>query len=248
MGDEWAGLTTHHSSFIIFFLRSRLMTRTVAAATVLLVLSHAAAADKLTVKVADQEPPKELADAVRAVLAGKAMTVTDDAGKVVCTVWAAKELEAKATADEVKAGPKYAHVEETTVVGAVQFPAEWRDYRKQKVKAGVYTLRLGIQPMDGDHQGTAPFNDFCLLCPAGMDKAPDLLEVKAMHELSAKSTGRKHPAMMLLFPNKKPADAPAVEAKPKDHWLLNYGVPVGAGGEKAVLGFGLVVAGVTEAE
>ena len=224
------------------------MTRIAAAVTALLVLSHATAADKVTLKVEDKGPPKELADAVRAVLAGKAMTVTDDAGKVLCTVWAVKELEAKAAADEVKAGPKYAHVEETTVVGAVQFPAEWRDYRKQKVKAGVYTLRLAVQPMDGDHQGTAPFNDFCLLCPAGLDKKPDLLEVKAMNELSAKSVGRKHPAMMLLFPNKKPADVPAVEAKPKDHSVLGFGVPVTAGGQKAVLGFGLVVVGVTEAE
>ena len=222
------------------------MTRTLALA--LLVLSHAAAADKVTLKVEDKEPPKELGDAVRALLTGKAMTVTDDAGKVVCTVWAVKELEAKGTAEEVKAGPKYAHVEETTVVGAIQFPAEWRDYRKQKVKAGVYTLRLAIQPMDGDHQGTAPFNDFCLLCPAGMDKKPDLLEAKAMHELSAKSVGRKHPGMMLLFPNRKPPDAPAIEAKPKDNWVVSFGVPLAAGGEKAVLGFGLVVVGVTEAE
>lgn len=222
------------------------MTRTLALA--LLVLSHAAAADKVTLKVEDKEPPKELADAVRALLTGKAMTVTDDAGKVVCTVWAAKGLEAKATAEEVKAGPKYAHVDETTVVGAVQFPAEWRDYRKQKVKPGVYTLRLAIQPMDGDHQGTAPFNDFCLICPAGLDKAPDLLELKAVHEISAKSTGRKHPAMMLLFPNKKPAESPAVEAKPKDHWVVSFGVPLAAGEGKAVLGFSLVVAGVTEAE
>jgi hypothetical protein len=222
------------------------MVRTLAA--VLLFVSHAAAADKVALKVEDKEPPKELGDAVRALLNGKAMTVTDDAGKVVCTVWAAKALEAKATAEEVKAGPKYAHVEETTVVGAVHFPAEWRDYRKQKVKPGVYTLRLGIQPMDGDHQGTAPFNDFSLLCPAGLDKTPDLLEVKAMHEVSAKSAGRKHPTMMLLFPNKKPPEAPAIEAKPKGHWVVSFGVPLAAGEGKAVLGFGLVVVGVTEAE
>src|SRR5262249_27193188 len=153
--------------------------------------------------------------AVRGLLDGKAMTVSDDKGKVLCTVWAAKALESKATADEAKAGLKYAHIDETTIVGAVKFPDEWRDYRKQKIKAGVYTLRLAIQPEDGDHQGTAPFNEFGLLCPAGLDKKPDLLEPKAMHELSAKAVGRKHPGMMLLFPNKKPADAPTVEAKPK---------------------------------
>ena len=69
-----------------------------------------------------------------------------------------------------------------------------------------------------------------------------------MHELSAKSAGRKHPGMMLLFPNKTPAEAPAVEAKPKDHFVLSFRVPVAAGGEKTHLGFSLVVVGVTMAE
>ena len=107
----------------------------------------------------------------------KAMSVSDEKGKVLCTVWACKALETKATADQAKAGLKYAHLEQTTLVGAVQFPDMWKDYRKQNIKAGVYTLRIGIQPEDGDHQGTAPFNEFCLLSPgrpgqeAGRDRA-----------------------------------------------------------------------------
>jgi hypothetical protein len=69
-----------------------------------------------------------------------------------------------------------------------------------------------------------------------------------MHELSAKSTTRKHPAMMLLFPNKMPPDTPVTEAKPKDHHVLNFSIPVAAGGEKSRLGFSLVILGVTMAE
>jgi hypothetical protein len=157
-------------------------------------------------------------------------------------------LESKATAEEAKAGLKYANLDETMVVGAVKFPEQWIDYRKQKIKPGVYTLRLGLQPMDGDHQGTAPFNDFLLLSPADKDKKPEVVEPKEMHELSAKSVGRKHPGIMLLFPNKKPADTPAVEAKPKEHWTLNFQIPVTVSGEKANLGFSLVVVGATMAE
>lgn len=225
------------------------MTRTLTAVALLAIAAFAPATQpKLSVKVEDAPPPKELSEAVRGLLGGKAMTVTDDKGKPLCTVWAAKSLDSKAAADQVKAGLKYANVEESTIVGAVRFPAEWVDYRKQKVKPGVYTLRLGIQPMDGDHMGTAPYGEFCLLCPAGMDTKPELLEVEKMHELSAKTLGRKHPSMMLLFPNKTPPEAPAVEAKPKEHWVLNYKVPVTAGAEKAALGFGLVVVGVTMAE
>jgi hypothetical protein len=224
------------------------MIRILAVGTFLLAVGIAPAADpKLTVKVEEQEPPKDLSEAVRALLDNKAMSVFDDT-KLLCTVWACKSLESKATADETKAGLKYANFEETTVVGAVKFPEQWIDYRKQKIKPGVYTLRLGLQPMDGDHQGTAPFNDFLLLSPADKDKKPEVVEAKEMHDLSAKSVGRKHPGIMLLFPNKKPADAPAVEAKPKEHWTLNFQVPVTAAGEKAYLGFSLVVVGVTMAE
>jgi hypothetical protein len=224
------------------------MIRTVVVATFLVAVALAPAAEpKLTVKVEDQEPPKDLSDAVRALLDNKAMSVFDD-NKLLCTVWACKSLESKATAEEAKAGLKYANLEETTVVGAVKFPEQWIDYRKQKIKPGVYTLRLGLQPMDGDHQGTAPFNDFLLLSPADKDKKPEVVEPKEMHELSAKSVGRKHPGIMLLFPNKKPTDAPAIETKPKEHWTLNFQIPATAAGEKANLGFSLVVVGVTMAE
>ena len=220
----------------------------VVAASLLALTGLSPAADKYIVKVEDAPPPKEIAEPVRAILNGKGMNVFDEKGKLLCTVWTVKSLESKATADQAKAGLKYSNVEETMVVGAVKFPETWIDYRKQKIKPGVYTLRLAAQPMDGDHMGTAPYNEFCLICPAAEDKKPDLMEVEKMHELSAKSVGRKHPGMMLLFPNPKPAEAPAVEAKPKEHFVLSFRVPVAAEGQKAALGFSLVVVGVTMAE
>jgi hypothetical protein len=129
----------------------------------------------------------------------------------------------------------------------VQFAADWSDYRKQKIKTGVYTLRLGFQPMDGDHMGTAPYNDFGLLIPASDDEKPDLMDAESLHEVSKKSTTRKHPGVMLLFPNAKPTDTPAVESKPKDHWVLSYQVPTTAGA-KGAFGFSIVVVGQTVAE
>jgi hypothetical protein len=225
------------------------MTRTLAGVFLLALAATSSAQDaKLTIKVEDAQPPKELAEPVRAVLDTKAMSVFDAKGKLLCTVWAARSLEAKATAEQAKGGLKYTHLEESTLVGAVKFPETWVDYRKQKIKPGVYTLRLGIQPMDGDHMGTAPYNEFCLLSPAAEDKKPDLMDVESLNELSTKASPRKHPAIMLLFPTKAPPEAPAVEAKPREHFVLSYRIPVTAGGEKAHLGFSLVVVGVTGAE
>ena len=74
------------------------------------------------------------------------------------------------------------------------------------------------------------------------------MEEKELHKLSKKSTTRKHPGVMLLFPNKTPAEKPVIEAKPKDHFVLSFRVPATAGGEKGYLGFSLVVVGVTMSE
>src|SRR5262245_22660925 len=102
------------------------MPRTLATAVLLALASATSAADpKLTVKVEDTAPPKELAETVRALLDSKAMTVNDDKEKVFCTVWAVRGLESKATAEQAKAGLKYTQIEETTVVGAVKFPDTW---------------------------------------------------------------------------------------------------------------------------
>lgn len=224
------------------------MCRIVAAALILALTSVASAEDaKFKVKVEDTEAPKELSDAIRAVLSTKSLTVLDEKGKLLCTVWTVKGLEAKADAD-VTGGAKYVHLEETTLVGAVKFHDTWIDYRKQKIKAGVYTLRYAVQLMDGDHMGTAPYSDFCLLSLAADDKKPDLMDVKDLYEHSSKASPRKHPALMLLFPNRKPTDAPQIEAKPRDHFVLSFRIPVKAGEAKVDLGFSLVVVGVTDAE
>ena len=222
-------------------------TFTAVAVAFLALAGRAAAQDKYTVKTEDAPPPDELSAPVRALLDTKALSVSDAKGKPLCTVWPRKALEAKAGADP-KAGLKYANLDETTVIGAVRFPEVWGDYRKQKIKPGVYTLRLGFQPMDGDHQGTAPFNEFCLLAPAKKDEKPAPMDAKALHQLSAGASGGSHPGVMLLFPNPQPAAEPSVEAKPNETWVLNFQRPVSAGGQKAVLGFSLVVVGHSIAE
>jgi hypothetical protein len=222
------------------------MIRTLGALALLALATQSSAADKYSVKVEDTAPPKELSEPIRKLLSDKGLTVADDKGKALFTLWPAKALETKATADQARAGLKYAHVEETTIIAGVKFAEPWVDYRKQKVKAGVYTLRMAVQPMDGDHMGTAPYNEFGLLAPAAEDKKGELLDVETMHELSSKSTTRKHPAMMLLFPVKSPPDSPLVEPKPKEHFVLTYSVPASPGGGK--LGFSVVFVGVTMAE
>ncbi len=225
------------------------MIRSTLSAAVVVALAGTAAADvKLAVKTEATPPPQELAGPVRDLLDGTAVSVSDDQDKLLCTIWPRKELPSKANADKAKAGLAYSDFDESLIIGAVRFPQVWTDYRKQKIQPGVYTLRLGKQPMDGDHMGTAPYDDFCLLCPAKLDTKPGLLDTKPLHELSSASTTRKHPGVMLTFPNPMPADKPAVEGKPNDVWVVSFKRPATAGSQKASMGFSLVVIGASMAE
>jgi hypothetical protein len=215
-----------------------------AALALLTLRAPAAEGGKYEAKPVKGEPPNELNDSIRGLLSDDAVQVTDGSAEV-CTFWFRKEVPAKATPEQVKNGLTYREVPQTTVVAAVQFPKTWSDFRKQEIPAGVYTLRLALQPQDGDHMGTAPYNEFVLLSPAAMDTKAGPMEVKALHRLSGNSTGGTHPAVMLLYPNNKPADQPKVEDKGNGIWVLGVKRPVAAGDAKASLGFALTVAGHT---
>ncbi|OAI55169.1 hypothetical protein AYO44_00200 [Planctomycetaceae bacterium SCGC AG-212-F19] len=227
------------------------MKRTCGTLAIILLAATSWAADpsKHKTKIATVELPKELADPVRALLSDQAIQVLDDQGKVYAEVWFRKELPVKATSDDFKKGIAYNKVEEGTIVGALRLSQAWQSFRKQNVKPGVYTLRLGIQPMDGDHMGSAPFNEFLLLCPAADDKKTAILKHKEVTELSGKALpGGNHPVVLLMFPNPKPEPMPALVNKGGGIWVLNTKADAAAGTDKGVLGVGLVLFGVTTAE
>jgi hypothetical protein len=223
-----------------------MLPRTLGSLAVLCSAALAAPAADYSAKVADgTPPPKELAEAVRGLLAERCVQFVDGKGEVLAELWFRKEVPAKATDAQVKNGLTYREVPEATLLGAVRFPKPAADYRKQKVPAGVYTLRLGFQPMDGDHMGTAPYGEFCLASPAADDRSPEPMETKALHELSAKATN-SHPAVFLLFPAKDAAEPKAVD-KGDGHWVLEFKQGVDAAGKKAGLGVGLVLVGASSA-
>jgi len=190
-------------------------------------------------------PPAEVQTPIKNLLSDDAIQIQDGKGAVVLTMWLRKEIPSKANPDQVKNGLTYREIPTTTVIGAVQLPQKWIDFRKQEIPKGTYTLRLAIQPMDGDHMGTAPHNEFCLLCPADKDVKPDTMNVKELHELSATSHGATHPVVLLLFPNSKPENDPKMISKGNGIFVLNIKRAVTAGDAKTSLGFGFTVGGHT---
>jgi hypothetical protein len=207
------------------------------------------AADGKTAKVqaGSKQPPEELKEPIRQLLSDETVQVLDKGG-LVAEIWFRKEIPSQADPKDIQQVARYRHVPQSTVMGAVRFDQPWSDFRGQKVKAGVYTLRLAMQPMDGDHMGTAPFNEFCLLVPAALDEKPDTMEFKHLFELSCKAAGSSHAAAMLLYPNDKPGAAPELLNKGGGNYVLSWKEPITAGGQKATLGLGMTLFGKTTAE
>jgi hypothetical protein len=198
---------------------------------------------KFALKSEKLDPPQALKEPIRSLLGDEAVQVFDGDGKHLATLWLRKEIPTKAIKEQVKNGLTYREIPPSTVVGAIELVQNWKDFRHHEIEKGVYTLRIAVQPTSDDHVGTAPFQDFCLLCPADKDEKPDLLEPKALVELSAESHGGTHPVAMLLFPYSKPEEKPKWVAQGKGIWTANLKQVVTGEGEKTTLGFAFVVVG-----
>jgi hypothetical protein len=213
--------------------------------------SSAPAANPFSIKATDKaEPPKELKDGIRKLLAEKSVQFLDDKGNQLAEIWFRNELPVKATDAQIQNGLTYQEVSPSTLVGAVRIKDTLSDYRKQKIKGGVYTMRLAIQPMDGDHMGTAPHGEFLLLVPASEDEGKESLEPEKLHELSKKASGTGHPAIFLLFPvaKKDLGKAPALQMREGKHWVLNVTQDITVDGKKkGTLGIGLNLIGFSPA-
>lgn len=202
-----------------------------------------AAPPKLALSTAEADPPKEVADAVAKLVDKQSHTVTSEDGAVSLSVWFRTELPTTASADQIKNGLTYREIGEGTLLGVVRFDKPFIDFRKQEIAAGVYTLRVAVQPDTGDHTDTAPHQDFALLVPAAADTSADAIEVKDLVKLSLKATGGDHPGVMLLYPHYG-TEAKAELVTQKDGpRCVRVRRPVTGGDTKAALGVSLVVDG-----
>ncbi|HEY7326118.1 MAG TPA: hypothetical protein VH592_00655 [Gemmataceae bacterium] len=209
------------------------------------VYSRAEGGNEYQIKTVDKSPaPKEVQEPIRKLLGDHCVQLLDAKNDLLAEVWFRKDVPVKATDAQIANGLTYAEVPEATVFAVIRFPKQITDYRKQKIPAGVYTLRLANQPMDGDHMGTAPYSEFLLLSPTADDKTPETMEAKKLQEMSGKTTGG-HPGVMLLFPGKGAEATPKLEKKEENHWVLLFLLDAKAGDKKAVLPVGLTLIGVS---
>jgi|ERR1051325_770894 hypothetical protein len=205
---------------------------------------------KYAIKTTTTAAPKEIAEPIRKLLADGSIQLTDASGKAICDVWFRKEIPAEATPEQLKTGVTFREVKQTEILGAIQFHVNWTDYRKQKVKPGFYTMRLGYQPTDGKHTAdVSDFQEFVLLIAAKADTKPNLIETKMLHDKSGESLDLGHPAVFMLWPGAAPK-TPELTARPKNHWVLSSksNLIVGGKATNASIGIGLTIVGHSPAE
>jgi len=207
-----------------------------------------AGAEKGTLQTATTEPPMELAEGIRKLLPASSIQVTAADGQAIGEFWFRATVPVDATPTQIKNGLTYREIRQTEILGAVRFDREWADYRKQKVKAGVYTLRLGFQPTIDDHVGASEHQEFLLVTAADKDEGPEILEPKVLIERSRKSLDSKHPGVFMLFPHPRPALKADLTTGPRNHVMLNVRAEPVVDGNKtgSSLGLSLTIVGHAE--
>lgn len=159
----------------------------------------------------------------------------------VCELWLAKELayDPDFTASPTRLYP----FESGQLVGLLHFPRRGSEFRDQTVSSGWYTLRFGLQPIDGNHIGTSPTRDFLLLVEAEQDEFAKNWSEDELHMTSAEAAGAAHPAMLCL---QNPTDGEEVTLRhdeANDWWVLHLQGDGKAGDDTKTIPLDVVVAG-----
>jgi hypothetical protein len=191
--------------------------------------------------------PAGVAAPVAESLGEKGIRVTHD-GKAYCEIWLLKAVPIAADFKPTLS-VKYPFTPGQLVgVLKVEKGADFIDFRGQEVAAGVYTLRYGRQPQDGNHLGTSEVEDFLVAIPAADDTSADpITDIKKLFKMSGKAAGANHPAIFSLLPvEAPPSTTGVVHEETRDLWILETNAAGGADGSTAVP-VRLVVIGHAEA-
>jgi hypothetical protein len=203
----------------------------------------------MKVEVLNEVPPKALGAAICNVLNAHGYRIRDESGHPFMDIWLRKGIPSSAKPAGAKGTIQFPFLVEGELLGACQFAAELHDYRDQEIPKGLYTLRYGLQPVNGDHLGVSPFRDYALLLPAAKDTSLDLPPRKQLEERSAEAAGTSHPAVLMLLssPSEELKKAPLmVHDSDKNTWSATLPLELVVKGQGGSLAYPvrLVVVGV----
>jgi len=121
--------------------------------------------------------------------------------ETICDVWWLKSVPAVPSTNS-EPDLLYGSLRPGSLVGLLQFISpSAQDFRNQKLKPGLYTMRYAQIPQDGNHMGVSEYRDFVLLSPLSADTQLDkTLSFDDLVNLSRKAAGTGHPAVISLAP------------------------------------------------
>jgi hypothetical protein len=164
-------------------------------------------------------PPDGVPAAIAGTLQKEGSKIVAGNGAAFCEVWF------RSTAPS---GPKSAEdgvtlptIPQGALIGVLRFPGRGADRRGQNIKAGTYTLRYALQPVNGDHQGVAPQRDFLVMVPVADDPGPDAKPgVEDLMKLTRKASGTPHPAVLSMSASSN-AKFPELKKEGENDWALH---------------------------
>jgi hypothetical protein len=192
-------------------------------ATVVLSVSPALAQEgQYKIETGQDALPAALAVPIKEILDAKTIRVVNGEGKPVAKIWLRKAIPASSKPAGSKGAVLYPFLGEGELLGVLEFVAEGHDYRDQTIAPGVYALRYGLQPVNGDHLGVSTYRDYALLVPAAKEKTATELAKKDLERQSAEASGSNHPAVLLL--TEAPGGATAKPGMVRDEGKNLWGV------------------------
>jgi hypothetical protein len=217
------------------FLRDVLLLIVRALLVSLLVAATPAFAQPTAVPVSSP-PPDAVAAPLRALLSSAAQKVT--IGGTTLEFWWVSAL-------PVTGGGlvSWSSVAEGALIGVVRVTGPFKEIRGKTVNPGVYTLRFGLQPQNGDHLGVSPFREYLLLSPTAADSDPKPLGFDGTVAISKQTIGTSHPAALSLDPPTSTAAPLTAHRNELDHQGITFEVKTVPAG---TLKFGLILLGLIE--
>jgi len=164
------------------------------------------------------DPPAEAAAPVLAAMNTAGTKIVADNGSAYVEIWLRSAMPSGPNTGE--SSVTLPTIPKGALLGVLRFSAKGSDRRGQTIAPGVYTLRYGDYPVNGNHQGVAPQRDFLLLVPAALDKSTDAVsDYDALMELSRKASAAPHPAV-LSFWKADADDKPGFQKQGEKDWVL----------------------------
>lgn len=186
---------------------------------------------------------------IKAKIAAVSHQISDDKG-LFFEFWFVKDLPLRGFADTTK--KTMDKIEEISLLGAAivyENKADYTDFREDPLDPGLYVMRLSLQPQDGNHLGTSPFDTFAILVPYQKDaEVLEFMDPEIMVEIASEDTPAEHPAVLSLQPLEKAEGTfPRLDHSDEEAWhflLLKLSGKVGE--EKRDMAVKLVFEGIGE--